>query len=296
MNTFLPRRSARRLAALTATTAAIAGTLFLSTSADASNDPGAGTRAAGAASTTTAANANAGAITLPPTHAGFDYQIGGAYAPPTGVRVVTRDHGATPAPGLYNICYVNAFQAQPKAEGDWPADLLLRRSDGSIVYDGKWKEALLDLRTPDKRTAVAAKVNALVDECASKGFQAVEPDNYDSYTRSEGLLTDDNARDYITLLSAHAHRRGLAIAQKNTSDLAEHRTALGLDFAVAEECGEWKECNDYTKYFGNNVIVIEYTAKGMANACSKWGGQLSIVRRDLDVSPIGAGKYLRKTC
>ncbi|WP_020551349.1 endo alpha-1,4 polygalactosaminidase [Embleya scabrispora] len=294
MNTFLPRRSARRLAAVTATTAAIAGTLFLTASADASSDPDSNTEASSRAGAN--ASTNAAAITLPPTHANFDYQIGGAYTPPAGVKVVTRDHGATPAPGLYNICYVNAFQAQPKAEGDWPADLLLRRGDGSIVYDGQWKEALLDLRTADKRTAVARKVDALIDECASKGFQAVEPDNYDSYTRSEGLLTGTNAQDYIALLAAHAHQRGLAIAQKNTAELAANRKALGLDFAVAEECGQWKECGDYTEHFGNDVIVIEYTAKGLSNACSKWGDKLSIVRRDLGVSPVGDGKYVRKTC
>ncbi|MET7304870.1 endo alpha-1,4 polygalactosaminidase [Embleya sp. NPDC005575] len=292
MNTFLPRRSARRLAAVTATTAAIAGTLFLSASADASNAPGSSTKA----STNAAATAKAAAIPLPPTHANFDYQIGGAYTPPAGVDVVTRDHSATPAPGLYNICYVNAFQAQPNAEGDWPADVLLRRGDGSIVYDGQWKEALLDLRTADKRTAVAQKVDALIDECAGKGFQAVEPDNYDSFTRSEGLLNDGNAQDYIALLSAHAHQRGLAIGQKNTPELAANRTALGLDFAVAEECGQWKECSDYTDHFGDNVIVIEYTAKGLSNACSQWGDKLSIVRRDLGVSPVGDGKYVRETC
>ncbi|WP_137022962.1 endo alpha-1,4 polygalactosaminidase, partial [Streptomyces albus] len=51
-------------------------------------------------------------VTLPPAHADFDYQIGGAYTPPKGVKAVSRDHTAKPADGLYNICYVNAFQAQ----------------------------------------------------------------------------------------------------------------------------------------------------------------------------------------
>ena len=38
----------------------------------------------------------------------------------------------------------------------------------------------------------------------------------------------------------------------------------GLDFAVAEECGQYDECGDYADAFGNNVIVIEYTDDGMA--------------------------------
>ncbi|WP_331768229.1 endo alpha-1,4 polygalactosaminidase [Embleya sp. NBC_00896] len=275
MNALLPRRSARRLAALVATTAAVAGSLFVSPSASA---------------------AAAGPVTLPPAHAGFDYQIGGAYTPPAGVGVVTRDRTAAPAPGLYNICYVNAFQAQPNAEKEWDADLLLRDGNGKVVYDGAWGEALLDLRTAAKRTRVAAKVNGWIDECANKGYQAVEPDNYDSFERSRKLLTTTHAKAYISLLSAHAHQRGLAIGQKNTAELAGDRARTGLDFAVAEECGEFTECGDYTEAFGDHVIAIEYTAKGLSNACKGWGDTLSIVRRDVQVSPLGSSGYLRQTC
>ncbi|MET9533720.1 endo alpha-1,4 polygalactosaminidase [Streptomyces sp. NPDC006649] len=233
---------------------------------------------------------------LPPVHAGFDYQIGGAYTPPSGVKVVSRDHEAAPAAGLYNICYVNAFQAQPGAEKDWDSDLLLRNANGDVVYDKNWGEALLDLRTADKRSRVAKKVDGWIDGCADKGFQAVEPDNYDSYTRSSKLLSAANAEAYITLLSQHAHDRGLAIAQKNTSQLSGARAKTGLDFAIAEECGTWDECGDYTDAFGSNVIVIEYTDKGLSKACTGWGDQLSVVERDLDVSPSGSKGYVRKTC
>jgi hypothetical protein len=244
----------------------------------------------------TSGSAEAAAYTLPPTHAGFDYQIGGAYTPPSGVTVVTRDKDAAPAAGLYNICYVNAFQAQPGAESDWDSDLLLRDSSGKVVYDTGWGEALLDLRTDAKRQRVAAKVNGWIDSCKSKGYQAIEPDNYDSFDRSKKLLTTANAQAYIKLLSAHAHAQGLAIAQKNTVELAGSRTANGLDFAVAEECGAYDECGDYTAAFGNNVIVIEYTASGLSKACSGYGTKLSIVRRDVDVSPKGSSGYVRKTC
>lgn len=233
--------------------------------------------------------------TLPPAHAGFDYQIGGAYPPPDGVEVVTRDRGAEPVDGLYNICYVNAFQAQPGAEGEW-GELLLRDANGDVVYDENWGEALLDLRTEDLRRRIADKVNGWLDGCADKGFQAVEPDNYDSFDRSQDLLSTEDAQAYIRLLSAHAHARGLAIAQKNTVELAGSRVENGLDFAVAEECGRWDECGGYTDAFGPNVIVIEYTPDGLASACAGWGGELSIVQRDVGVSPEGSADYVRETC
>ncbi|AHH99022.1 endo alpha-1,4 polygalactosaminidase [Kutzneria albida] len=234
-------------------------------------------------------------VTAPPVTAGFDYQIGGAYTPPSQVRVVSRDHTAQPAAGLYNICYVNAFQAQPGAEGEW-GDLLLRDANGNVVMDEDWGEGLLDLRTADKRQRVAAKVNVWVDDCATKGFQAIEPDNYDSFTRSKGLLSDSDAQAYIRVLSAHAHKKGLAVGQKNTSELAGQRQANGLDFAVAEECGDQNKCGEYTPAFGDHVIVIEYTDAGLRTACDRWGGSLSIVRRDHGVAPAGASGYVRKTC
>ena len=43
-------------------------------------------------------------LTLPPANAGFDYQLGEAYAPPSGVTLVVRDRSASPAPGIYNVC------------------------------------------------------------------------------------------------------------------------------------------------------------------------------------------------
>ncbi|MGW2129275.1 endo alpha-1,4 polygalactosaminidase [Streptomyces coelicoflavus] len=240
--------------------------------------------------------AEAAASSPPPAHAGFDYQIGGAYTPPAGVEVVSRDHSASPAPGLYNICYVNAFQAQPGAEGDWDDDLLLRDANGAVVYDTDWGEAFLDIRTADKRERIAEKVGTWIDGCADKGFQAVEPDNYDSYTRAGDLLDAADAQGLIRLLAERAHSDGLAIGQKNTVELAPNREENGLDFAVAEECGEWDECGDYTAAFGDRVIVIEYTAKGLSKACAGFGDELSVVRRDLDVSPRGSSGYVRETC
>ncbi|AEW98736.1 endo alpha-1,4 polygalactosaminidase [Streptantibioticus cattleyicolor] len=236
------------------------------------------------------------AVRLPPVHAGFDYQIGGPYQPPAGVRVVSRDHSATPARGLYNVCYVNAFQAQPDAEHQWPADLLLRDDHGKVVIDKDWNEALLDISTAAKRRRIAAKVDGWIDECAAKGFDAVEPDNYDSYTRSGDRLTDDDATAFITMLADHAHAKHLAIGQKNTAELADRSDETHLDFAVAEECAENDECATYASAFHDRVLVVEYTKAGMAKACSGFGGRLSIVRRDRDVSTPGDHGYERATC
>ncbi|MFI9366262.1 endo alpha-1,4 polygalactosaminidase [Kitasatospora sp. NPDC053057] len=245
---------------------------------------------------TSASATAAPAVTVPPVHAGFDYQIGGPYQPPAGVSVVSRDHGASPAPGIYNICYVNGFQAQPDAEQEWDPDLLLRDRAGNVVHDTTWNEALLDISTDTKRQRIALKVDGWIEECATKGFDAVEPDNYDSYTRSAGLLSAADAEAYQSLLVAHAHGQGLAIAQKNAAELAPDRRQLGLDFAVVEQCGTYGECNRYTDAFGDSVFDVEYDEQGLRTACTTSGARISIVRRDLGVVPPSDPGYLRQTC
>ncbi|MEU8934302.1 endo alpha-1,4 polygalactosaminidase [Streptomyces sp. NPDC048409] len=247
-----------------------------------------------------AANASQPAVKLPPTGAGFDYQIGEAYTPPTGVGVVSRDNSAEPAKGLYNICYINAFQSQPGDsssgdEGKW-SGLLLKNSSGRLAEDPDWEgEYALDISTPAKRQALAAKMDATIDKCADKGFDAVEPDNYDSYTRFDGLTAAD-AEAYMSLLVEHAHSRNLAIAQKNTAELAGKAKSLGIDFAVTEECGAYDECGDYEKAFGDHVVDIEYSKKGLKAACAGWSDKFAIVRRDENVSAPGDDDYLRGTC
>ncbi|MGW2562272.1 endo alpha-1,4 polygalactosaminidase [Streptomyces sp. NPDC001514] len=237
------------------------------------------------------------AVTPPPAHALFDYQLHTPYAPPPGVTVVVRDHTSPPAPGIYNICYVNAFQAQPGAEQEWDPDLLLRDASGAVVMDKEWDEAMLDIRTGPKRERIARRVHTWIDECAAKGYQAVEPDNYDTYTRAPaGLLTADHAKAFLSMLARHAHAKGLAIGQKNTAELAPAREEAGVDFAVVEECGQYDECEDYVAAFGDHVIVIEYTAEGMDRACEGWGDRLSVVRRDLDLLPAGDPDHHLEHC
>ncbi|MFC8568401.1 endo alpha-1,4 polygalactosaminidase [Streptomyces sp. NPDC057245] len=256
----------------------------------------------------------------PPAHADFDYQIGKPYTPPEGVTVVSRDWKESPAQGLYNICYVNAFQTQKIGEeggpDDWEQDLLLKKSDGEPLIDPDWDEAILDITSDSKRQDIAEEITKQIDTCADSGFDALELDNYDTFTREivEGRISEDDAQAYIRMLSAHGHDKGLAVGQKNTVELAANHKENGLDFAIAEECGDQKEldedgnvydeCAAYTEEFGNDVIMIEYTDEGMANAC-EYGDRVSVVQRDRDVvAPGEVGEdengdpapYLRKTC
>ncbi|NUR59121.1 MAG: hypothetical protein HOV87_10685 [Catenulispora sp.] len=240
-----------------------------------------------------------GLVTMPPTGVQWDYQIGGAYTPPPGVRVVSRDRSASPAPGLYSICYVNAFQAQPDATDWWRTnhpDLLLKTASGEPVIDENWNEQLLDVSTDAKRAALAKIVGGWIDDCAAKGFQAVEPDNLDSYSRSQGLLTADQDAAMAAELVRLAHGKGLAVGQKNTAEFLPRVAKIGFDFGVTEQCGVYDECGKYAAAYGGKVFDVEYDDKGFGAACHAHAGRIAIVRRDLDVSAAGGSSYVFKTC
>lgn len=241
-------------------------------------------------------------VLLPTAAMTFDYQIGGGYTPPDGVRAVSRDREDEPAPGRYNVCYVNAFQTQPGALEWWQEthpDLLLRDGDGEPIIDEGWDEALLDTSTAARRTQLAEIVGEWIDGCAEKGFQAVEPDNLDSFERSKGKLTEEHNAALATALAARAHSEGLAIGQKNTTDLLDRHTAIGFDFAVTEECAQFDECGAYADAYDDRVFAIEYEGEGEVSfdeSCSAWGDRISLVQRDLDVLPAGERGHVFRTC
>ncbi|WP_298802121.1 endo alpha-1,4 polygalactosaminidase [uncultured Pseudokineococcus sp.] len=286
-----PRRGAR-------TVAAVLGALVLAAC-------GAGPTGAPAATATTASPAASAARPAPPPAGGvLDYQLGGAYPPAADVDVVVRDRTAAPVRGGYSVCYVNAFQTQPGETAWWRRahpDLLLRDARGRLVEDEDWPgEVLLDTSTSARRTAAARVVGRWVDGCAAAGYRAVELDNLDAFTRSGGRLTQGQAVAFAGLLARRAHAAGLAVAQKNTAELTRRQVrAVGFDFAVAEECQVWDECDVYTGHYGRHVLEVEYTDTGrrpFREACAARGDRVSVLLRDRDVVPRGTPGYVSEHC
>ncbi|MFG6477438.1 endo alpha-1,4 polygalactosaminidase [Microbacterium sp. P06] len=208
-----------------------------------------------------ASPSSSGSITLPPPGGVPDYQLGVAYPPAADVRIVGRDRSAEPAEGLYSICYVNGFQTQPDERGLWPDEVLLQTAEGEPFIDPDWPdEVILDTSAPDKRAAIVEIVGPWVEGCAASGFDAVEFDNLDTFTRTDGALTVDDNLALATALVEVAHRAGLAVGQKNAAEFADRlRSDAGFDFAVTEECAAFEECPAYTEVYGAAVIDIEYT-------------------------------------
>jgi len=258
-----------------------------------------------------AAPAVASAYAPPPADAGFDYQIGGDYALPDGVSVVSRDWfsgRAAPDPA-YTVCYVNAFQTQadergvnrPDERSSWPRGLVLARLGDDPHWGGEY---LIDISTKKKRARAAAWVEQMVDGCADRGFDGVEFDNLDSWTRFNGTplkrkvpFGRADALAYAKLLARDSHERDLAVGQKNAAGITTRESGrVGFDFAVAEECGRYRECNRYTKVHGDHVIAIEYRRKDFRRTCEAVGDRISVVLRDRQVSRPGGDRYVYDSC
>jgi Glycoside-hydrolase family GH114 len=239
-----------------------------------------------------------------PIHAAFDYQLTDDYPPGPYVTIVVRDWYSgkpLPPPG-YSICSINAFQTQaddpesnrPDERSNWPASIV------SNVEDPNWPgEFLIDLSTSKHRGTALAHVQQMINRCVKQGFAAVEFDNLDSYTRNFSLgFGQREALLFATALATSAHQRGLAVAQKNGADLTKQQSLnrIGFDFAIAESCGEFTECDRYTKTYGDALLAVEYTDVGFANACRISNGTFAVVLRDRELLVADAPGHRLKRC
>ena len=165
-------------------------------------------------------------------------------------------------------------------------------------------EYLVDIRSRGKRRRAATWVGQMIRGCAEKGYEAVEYDNLDSWTRFDGTpLAGDvpfgkpDALAYAKLLAKRAHVLGMAVGQKNTADINRKQSRrVGFDFAIAEECSRYDECGRYQRVYGDRVIEIEYRRADFRKACRTVGPQISVVLRDRQVSPPSSRRYVYDAC
>lgn len=291
----------------------------------------AGNRSAASAarSAVTAAQPPSSGFTLPAPNGKWDYQIGGPYTPPSGVVTVSRDRTVAPVSGLYNICYVNLMQTQPDESGQsttnppygttawWlknHPNVVLKNAQGQPIIDPDWDEVVFDVRTPAQRSELASVQKPWIQACKDAGYQAIEPDNIDAEVRSSGYLTHSDVRAYLQDIVVYTHSIGLAIGQKNAigedSPDPEKREwrldgptfvttvspAQGFDFAIAEECGQFNECDVYAAMYPGRVQVVEYKAAGYTKACNGFRTTLSVIRRNVKVTAPGTSGYVYQEC
>lgn len=183
------------------------------------------------------------------------------------------------AAGGYAICYFNAGGWE-----DWRADATAYpdavRGRGLDDWPG---ERWLDVRRLDVLMPI---IGARMDDCAAKGFDAVDPDNIDGWQNQTGFaLTEKDAIAFVEAMASEAHRRGLAIGLKNAVELVP-AVAGKVDFAVNEECVAYDECDAYSPMLaqGKAVLHVEYEGS-LTSVCAARPAAFSTVLKDRDLGP-----------
>ncbi len=166
------------------------------------------------------------------------------------------------ARGRKAVCYFSAgsWENWRSDANQFPAAVLGKKNG----WPGeKW----LDIRRLD---VLGPIMEARLDQCRDKGFDAADPDNVDGYTNKTGFpLTYQDQLAYNIFLANAAHARGLSIGLKN--DLDQINDLLPYyDWALNEQCWQYKECDLLLPFIRANKAVfnVEYSLK-TKKFCSK---------------------------
>lgn len=167
------------------------------------------------------------------------------------------DQGEAAVAGLHEdgrkvICYLSTG-----AWEDWRPDA--DEFPKAVLGEGNgWEgERWLDIRRTD---VLQPLMEARIDMCRDKGFDAVEPDNMDGYRNETGFpLTAADQLRYNRLIARLAHDRGLSVGLKNDLDQIPELVD-DFDFAVNEQCAQYGECDETTPFIeaGKAVFHVEY--------------------------------------
>ena len=191
----------------------------------------------------------------------WQWQLAGTPVIEPGIHIYGMDGQGTPEEVVQKfgqqdkrtICYVNAGALET-----WRPDA--RRFPHEVVGQpmAGWNdEYWLDIRQVDVLSSLMAR---RMDDCARKGFDAVEADNVDGHVHGTGFpLGPADQLRYNIVLADLAHDRGLSIALKNdVGQIAQLEPYF--DFAINESCFVYDECSAYAPFVdaGKAVFNVEY--------------------------------------
>lgn len=170
--------------------------------------------------------------------------------------------------GKHVICYFSAGSLE-----NWRSDASqFPAADVGSGLKGWSGESWVRTGSPTVRAIMANRI-ALA---ASKGCDAIDPDNVDGYVGSKtvkektgtdapqnndnGLgLTQADAVDYVKFLSSTAAKYKLSTGLKNAGDIIPS-VISSVAFSVNEQCAEYNECGVFSAFVsaGKPVFHIEY--------------------------------------
>lgn len=147
-------------------------------------------------------------------------------------------------------------------------------------YHGFENERWIDIR---RISALAPLLEARMDLCKQKGFDAIEFDNMDAWYEANGTglnITRADSVAFVHYLAREAHKRSLSMALKSVVEIVPE-VRRHVDFSVVEECFANNECTrsssntdgtygyDMMIEIGKPVFVAEYRDyNASSNVCA----------------------------
>jgi hypothetical protein len=121
-----------------------------------------------------------------------------------------------------------------------------------------YPESFLNINAPATLRITEAMI---AEQCAAKGFDAVETDLDETYAGSDGAtgftLTQADEVAYMTKLANYMHRLGLGWVIKNPDDTGDNYATLMeplADAVLTEQCNQYSTCSALSAYLGHKAI------------------------------------------
>jgi hypothetical protein len=161
------------------------------------------------------------------------------------------------------ICYIDLGTAENfRADySQFPASTL----GNSNGWPGeKW----LDISTTASLNAIKPIMKARLQMCKDKGFDAIEPDNIDSYQNKPGFSTTAAQQlTYNQWIADTAHSLGMSVGLKNDLDQIP-QLVTAFDWALDEQCNQYSECDTLAPFTKANKAVFNAEYQGGTGFCT----------------------------
>jgi len=176
------------------------------------------------------------------------------------------------AEGKHVVCYIEVGAAGDyySATDEGISTTYYTQLRDAKVFGAKvpgYPEYYLDIRS----SATVSIIESMIDQqCAAKGFDAVETDIDEEFNDHSGFpLSQADQVQYMTTLADYMHGLGLGWWIKNPDDTGNSSYATAMhslaDAVLTEQCNQYASCAFLSAYMGNKAVFnAEYHLKPSA--------------------------------
>jgi hypothetical protein len=167
--------------------------------------------------------------------------------------------------GAHAICYIevgtagNYYTAAQEGIGTTYYQQLADAGDLGAKLSG-YSEYFLNINSPSTVDIIESMIK---QQCADKGFDAVETDLDETYNGNEGTtgftISETNEQNYLVTLADYMHSLDLGWIAKNLDDTGDGFAGVMeplADGIISEQCNEYNTCGQLSSYLTNDKAVF----------------------------------------